>query len=64
MGAMPHRHHISLIPLLLAAILIGGCRPAAAPQPAAAEATPSPTAMATVAPPAVEVTVPIPNPPP
>ena len=59
MGAMPHRHHISLIPLLLAAILIGGCRPAAAPQPAAAEATPSPTAMATVAPTAVEVTVPI-----
>ncbi len=56
---MPHRHHISLIPLLLAAILIGGCRPAAAPQPAVAEATPSPTAMATVAPTAVEVTVPI-----
>ena len=59
MGAMPHRHHISLIPLLLAAILIGGCRPAAAPVTVVAEATPSPTAMATIAPTAVEVTVPI-----
>ena len=58
MGAMLRRRHIFCI-LLLAVILLAGCRPAAVPVTAVAEATPSPTPTAAVAPTAVEVIVPL-----